>query len=139
MDEKETVSRKLQTMKKYVDFLRSHRSATENDLEENYELRSAIERNFHLAIESALDIGEVIISAEGFEKPGDYREVILILGKHRVIPEDFARDFARAAGFRNILVHEEVDAQKLHDYLQNNLEELNEFARFIARFLEKNA
>ncbi len=139
MDGKEKVTRKLRSMKKYVDFLRSRRSTTKEELEENYELRSAIERNFHLAIESALDMGEIIISAEGFEKPEDYKGVILILGKHRVIPVEFAEDFARAAGLRNILVHmyEEVDIGRLHDYLQNNLEDLNEFAMFIARYLEK--
>ncbi len=139
MDEKEKVSRKIRSMKRYVDFLRSRRSITREELEENYELRSAIERNFHLAIESALDIGEIVISAKGFEKPEDYRSVILILGKHQVIPADFAERFARAAGLRNILVHmyEDVDVGRLYDYLQNNLEDLSEFARFIARYLEK--
>lgn len=95
MDEKEKISRKMRSMKRYVDFLRSYKSVTEERLEEDYELRSAIERNFHLAIESALDIGEIIISAEGFEKPEEYRSVILILGRHGVIPTDFAERFAR--------------------------------------------
>ena len=139
MDEREKVSQKLRAMKKYVDFLRKYRSTTKEELDKNDLLRSAIERNFQLAIESALNIGEVIISAQDFEKPEDYREVLLILGKHQVIPADFAEVFSKAAGFRNILVHmyEEVDAGKLHDYLKNNLEEFNEFARFIAGYLEK--
>jgi uncharacterized protein YutE (UPF0331/DUF86 family) len=76
-------------------------------------LRSAIERNFHLAIESALDIGEIIISAEGFEKPEDYRSVILILERHKVIPTDFAERF-----------------------IENNLGDFDEFARYLARHLE---
>ena len=139
MDEKEKISRKIRSMKKYVDFLRSYQSVTKERLEEDYELRSAIERNFHLAIESALDIGEIIISAEDFEKPEDYRSVILILGKHKVIPIDFAEKFIGAVGLRNILVHmyEEVDIGKLHNYLQNNLDDLNDFAKYIARYLEK--
>ena len=63
MEKKEKIAIKIRSMKKYVDFLRSYQSVTEERLEENYELKSAIERNFHLAIESALDIGEIIISA----------------------------------------------------------------------------
>ena len=139
MDDKEKISRKLRSMKKYVDFLREYRSTTKEELGKNDLVRAAIERNFQLAIESALDIGEVIISAEDFEKPEDYRDVILILGKQGVIPVEFAERFAKAAGFRNILVHmyEKVDVGKLYDYLQNNLEDFNEFAKFIARFLEK--
>ncbi len=60
MDTKEKISKKLRNMKKYLDFLRSHKSIAREELEENYELKSAIERNFHLALEAALDIGEVI-------------------------------------------------------------------------------
>ena len=134
MDEKEKVARKLKSMKKYVDFLRSYESVTEERLEDDYELRSAIERNFHLAIESALDIGEIIISAEGFEKPEDYRSVILILERHKVIPTDFAERFIEAVSFRNILVYmyEEVDIVELHQCLRNNLGDFDEFARYIA-------
>lgn len=63
----------------------------------------------------------------------------LILGKHKVIPIDFAERFAKAVGLRNILVHmyEEVDIEKLHSYLQNNLGDFDEFAKYIARYLEK--
>jgi uncharacterized protein YutE (UPF0331/DUF86 family) len=141
MDEEEKISRKLRFMKKYVDFLREYKSKSVEELEKDDLLKAAIERNFQLAIESALDIGEVIISECDFEKPEEYRDIMLILGKHKILPEEFAERFSRAAGFRNILVHmyEEVDAKKLHEYLHNNLEDFSEFARFIARYLEKKA
>jgi len=138
MDENEKIAVKIRSMKKCVDFLRSYQLAPVKKLEEDYELKSAIERNFQLAIESALDIGEIVISAESFEKPEDYRSVILILGKHNIIPPDFAERFARAVGLRNILVHmyEEVDMGKLHDYMQNNLVDFDEYVKHIARYLE---
>jgi len=139
MDEREKVARKIKSMKKYVGFLRAHLLVTKEEVEEDYMLMSAIERNLQLAIESALDIGEVIISAEGFEKPEDYRSVILILGRHNVIPRDFAERFAEAAKFRNILVHmyAEIDVETVYEILQNNLGDFDEFARYIARYLEK--
>lgn len=139
MDKNEKIARKIRNMKRYIDYLLSYESLSKVRLEDDYELRSAIERNFHLAIESALDIGEILISAEGFEKPEDYRSVIRILGDNSVIPKNFAERFADAASFRNILVHMyvEVDTEKLHYYLQNNLGDFDEFARHIARYLEK--
>lgn len=139
MDEKEKISRKLRFMKKYVDFLREYKSKSVEELEKDDLLKAAIERNFQLAIESALDIGEVIISERDFEKPEEYRDIMLILGKHKVLPMDFAERFSKSAGFRNILVHmyEEVNARKLHEYLQNNLEDFSEFSRSIAGYLEK--
>jgi len=141
MDTREKISKKLRNMKKYLDFLRSHKSITREELEENYALKSAIERNFHLALEAALDIGEIIISAESFEKPEDYRSVILILGKRKIIPKDFAERFAGAAGFRNILVHayEDLDLEKFYYYLRNNLEDINEFAKYVVNYIEKKS
>lgn len=88
----EKISRKLRFMKRYVDFLKSHRAISAEELEENYELRSAIERNLELALESMLDIGEIIISEKGFEKPEDYKSVMLILGREGVFAESVRRE-----------------------------------------------
>ncbi len=139
MDEKEKILKKLRNMKKYVDFLRSHKSITREGLEEDYELRSAIERNFQLAIESAMDIGEIIISVENLEKPEDYRNIMLILGKNKILSKDFAEQFADAACFRKILVHgyEDLDLEKLYNYLQTKLEDFSKFAKFIAKYIEE--
>lgn len=109
------------------------------NLEEDYEMRSAIERNFQLAIECAIDIGEIIISKEGFERPEDYRSVFLILGRHGVLPKDFAEKFSSATGFRNFLVHiyEEVDPKIIKKFLVENLEDFDVFASYVAKYIEK--
>ncbi len=132
------IAKKLNSMQRYVSYLASVKNTGRKTLEENFELRSAIERNFHLAIESAIDIGEMIISEEGFERPEDYRSVFLILGKHGILPKNFAEKFSLAAGLRNILVHayEEVDLGMLHEFLTENLGDFNEFAKHIARYIE---
>lgn len=136
----EKISRKLGFMKRYVDFLKSHRAISAEELEENYELRSAIERNLELALESMLDIGEIIISEKGFEKPEDYKSVMLILGKEGVLPKVFAEKLVPAVGVRNILVHmyTEVDVEKICEFLRGNLGDFNEFAKHIANYLKKS-
>ena len=136
MDGVEKITRKLTAMKRYLDFLISHANISVEELKDNYELRSAIERNFQLLIESTLDIGEIIISAEGYEKPEDYKSVILILGKHNILHKNFAKDFALIAGFRNILVHqyEDVDIEKLHVFLKK-LDDFNDFSKYIAHYI----
>lgn len=139
MDEKEKIARKIASMRKYVDFLRSCQPLPREKLAIDYALKSAIERNFQLVIESSLDIAEILISAGNMEKPEDYRSTILILGKHGIIPPDFAERFAKAAGLRNILVHiyEDVDVDKLYDYLQDNLADFDEYVKYIAGYIGK--
>lgn len=136
----EKISRKLRFMKRYVDFLKSHRAISAEKLEENYELRSAIERNLELALESMLDIGEIIISEKGFEKPEDYKSVMLILGREGVLPKVFAEKLVPAVGVRNILVHmyTEVDVKKICEFLRGNLGDFDEFAKHVANYLKKS-
>lgn len=140
MKEKEKILLKLRSMKRYVDFLKSYSKVGKDELESSYLLRSAIERNFHLALESVLDVGEMIISMEEFRRPEDYREVIEILGEEGILPREFAEKFAPAAGFRNILVHKyaEVDLDELHKRLQN-LKDFDMFALSVAKFLKKKS
>lgn len=135
---REKILLKLRDMKRYVDFLKSYIETSTEKLRGDYLLRSAIERNFQLALESALDVGEMIISIENFRRPEEYREIIEILGEEGVLSREFAEEFASAAGFRNILVHRytEVDLDELHRRLQN-LKDFDTFALSVAKFLKK--
>jgi len=139
MKAKESIARKLVVMKRCTDFLRANQHVSLEELEKNYALRSAVERNFQVAIEAALDTAEVIISEEGFEKPEDYREAILTLGRKGVLPPEFAKRFAPAAGFRNVLVHgyAKIDLEKLRNFLLKGPKDFDEFARYVAKYLEK--
>lgn len=135
---KREILSKIDMLKKYVDLLKNYKYASVKDLEEDPTLRGAVERYLQVAIECCLDIGEMIISVKGFKKPESYREVIEILGKEGVLPKEFANKFAPAASFRNILVHAyaEVDVEKLYEFLQENVEDFEIFAKYIAEYLE---
>lgn len=140
MHDKDKILRKLNFMQRCVSYLRSV-DADSIELENNYQLRSAVERNFQLAIESAIDIGEIIISRERFERPEIYRSVFLILGKNGIIPGEFAEGFAQAAGFRNVLVHiyEDIDMSILYMFLTERLDDFDEFAGYIAQYLSSHS
>jgi uncharacterized protein YutE (UPF0331/DUF86 family) len=104
-------------------------------------LLSAVERNFQVAIECILDIGNHIIAERGFESPDDNEDIIRILGNEGIVPLDFAESIKGIAGFRNILVHEYtgIDYGLLYNYLVNRLDDFREFARYISAYLEKEA
>ncbi|MHA1372230.1 MAG: type VII toxin-antitoxin system HepT family RNase toxin, partial [Promethearchaeota archaeon] len=120
---KDKIIRKIRLLKKFIDYLYSKRNITFQQFKENYEVQSAIERNLQLAIECCIDIGEIIISEEWFDKPEDYKNVILILGENGVIPQDFAKHFCLTASLRNLLAHlyEDIDLSLVHDFQKNNL------------------
>ncbi|MFO7688442.1 MAG: DUF86 domain-containing protein [Desulfobacterales bacterium] len=88
-----------------------------------------IERNLQVAAQSAIDIANRIISIEALEKPRDYYEAILILGRAGILPSDFAQHLAPIAGFRNILVHDYLDIN--WDEVYGNLQHLGDLESFM--------
>ena len=136
---KNEILSKLERLQEYVRILNSYRKYSAQEIKKDFTLRGAVERYLEIALECVLDIGEMIISREGFRKPETYREVIEILGEKGILPEKLAKKFAEAAKFRNLLVHmyAEVDVEIVYEILQNNLGDFDEFAKHIARYLKK--
>jgi len=91
-------------------------------------LRDIVERNLEIAAQCCIDISNRIISLEKAKKPQDYYEAFIRLGELNVLPEEFARNFAPIAGFRNILVHEYLGVN--WDEVYKNLQEIDELAQF---------
>ncbi len=133
------IASKLEQLGGYVSILKGYQHFKIEDLQTDHTLKGAVERYLEVALECAIDIGEMIISKEKLKRPETYNEVFLILGEHGILPGDFAIKFAPSAGFRNILVHmyAKIDIGKLYYYLQNNIEDLEQFGKYIAQYLIK--
>jgi len=78
----------------------------------------------------------MIISHENLDKPESYRESIRQLGKAGILPEQFSERFEKAAALRKVLVHQyaEIDIEKLHKHLTQDLEDFDAFAKHVAKY-----
>ena len=134
------IASKLEMLEEYVAILKGYQHHDVEDLMRDHTLRGAVERYIEVALECMIDIGEMIISKEKLKRPDTYRDVFLLLGEHGILPDDFAKDLAPAAGFRNVLVHmyAKIDIDRLYYYLENNLEDIELFGKYIARYLIKD-
>lgn len=131
---------KMEKLREYLSYLKGYQKYSADDLKKDYTLQGAVLHYLQLSIECTIDIGETIISELRLPKPEEAKEIFKILAENKIIPEDFARRFSLAAGFRNILVHEyaEVDLIKVHSYLKNNLSDFDSFAKSIAQFIRSH-
>ena len=92
-----------------------------------------------LSVQHVTDIGAHLVAAAPLATPGDYKEVIMAMGLHGILPYEFAERIAPMAGFRNIIVHEylTVDPTRVHDILQNRLGDFEEFVEYIYDYLRR--
>ncbi len=94
--------------------------------------------NFVIAIESAIDICNHIISQNGYRAPEDYADTFQVLGEQGVFDKDFLRALKDMARFRNRLIHLywEVDDEQVYEILQSRLDDFKTFLDRTAAFLK---
>lgn len=99
-----------------------------------------VERYLQLALEAVLDISDQIISEQGYRKPEEYKDNILILAENKILPSNFAKEFSKAAGFRNILVHAYADIIpiKVFEHFQEDSDDIKVFLKYIVKYLGLN-
>lgn len=129
---------KLESLKSYIAILNSVKNVSLDEIEKDDIKRGAVERYLQLAIESCIDIAELIISDQRLPAPSTSKETIEILGKEKIIDGEFAERFSKAASFRNILIHDylKIDYKELLRNLKENLKDFDRFIKEILNFLK---
>jgi uncharacterized protein YutE (UPF0331/DUF86 family) len=129
------VLRLLRSITDDISVLNLESGADERRREDPIWLRG-VKYTFVTAIEACLDIAQHICATEGWGPPANNGDAIRLLGEHGVCTPALARSIRRAAGFRNVLVHEyiQVDDDIVLDRLKA-LGDLEDFVSQVAAFV----
>jgi uncharacterized protein YutE (UPF0331/DUF86 family) len=129
------IRRLLQRIEDDLAFLRERAAADRAPLRGDRERMAALKYVFITAIEACIDVAQHLCASEGWGPPSTNADSLRVLARHRVISGKLGESLARAAGFRNVLVHgyAEVDDDRVIAQL-DRLEEIAEFVRAVARF-----
>jgi uncharacterized protein YutE (UPF0331/DUF86 family) len=134
-----TILERLHALDEYIRLLQPYREWDIRRLTEDRIIYGGMLHYLQLAAQVVMDVSAHLQVELDFGHVTDYREAILSLGKHGVLPEKFVERMSGLTGFRNILVHEylTVDPMKVHQVLQHGLEDLKEFIVYITDFLQR--
>ena len=138
MINKTIIKQYLKDLEIVIRELRKYQNRPLVDFENDISLLWTVEHGLQVAIQNILDIGVHILAAQSKPDWEDYTEVIDKLGTNEIIPIEFARKIRGMASFRNILVHEyaTIDLEKLHQILNNNLVDFEEFIKYTISYLK---
>jgi uncharacterized protein YutE (UPF0331/DUF86 family) len=126
---RERIREKLVELTSYVDDLTKLQSLDWTEFQVDVMLRRGVERTLQVAVECALDIGNMVISLNQWRAPESNRDVFQVLVEHGVLPPPLADRFLKMASFRNILVHEytRVDPAIVFALLKKTPDDLRRF------------
>jgi uncharacterized protein YutE (UPF0331/DUF86 family) len=130
---------RLHALDEYIRLLQPYRQWDVRRLTEDRIVYGGVLHYLQLAAQVVMDVSAHLQVELDLGHVTDYREAILGLGKHGVLPEEFVERMSGLTGFRNILVHEylTVDPMKVHQVLQHGVEDLKEFIVYITDFLQR--
>ena len=137
MTAREVIENKISSIRRYLKILERYRGYSRSEIEENIDLRGAIERYLYLAVQSAIDLAEAIISYKGFRKPTTMSDAFYILNEEGLIPDDLLKNLVKMVGFRNILAHdyERLDYDIVYDILHERIVDIERFIDEVRKIL----
>lgn len=129
---------KLELMQEYFGLLDPLLVPDDKDILADSTALSAIERNFQLIVDAAVDINTAIIKKENLQTPDDYQGTYEIVSRCSAIPRELSIAIAPSVGLRNALVHvyEKLDkARVVHD-IKYNMHQYREYMKCILQYIE---
>jgi len=132
----ERIRIKIERVREYEKILKDMRKDCEKKFLKDPIYRGALLHYLYLISDSCISLSEAVIRDKGLRTPQSYSETIDILCENKILPSDFAYEFAKIASLRNFLAH---DYEKI-DYLRicrDALQKLGEIEEYI-KFIEKN-
>ncbi len=134
------VRRHLLAIDQALEVLRRHRGRSVEELDEDREELWVIERGLQLCAQNAIDVATHLAASAGKDVP-DYSSAFDRLAELGILTREFAAEFRKVAGFRNILVHGylEVDVAVVHLLLNERLEDFALFASHVERYFTRPA
>lgn len=123
------IENKVSSIRKYLKILERYKKCTRREIEENVDIRGAVERYLYLVAQSSIDLAEAIIAYRRFRKPSTMGEAFHILHEEGVISARLRDKLIGMVGFRNIMAHdyEKIDYDIVYEVLHERLGAIEDF------------
>ncbi len=133
MVDKNILLSKIAAVQKHVDRVKTKRSVQEHEFLQDLDRQESILFNLQMAIQNCIDMAAHVVSERNLGLPGSTNEIFYLLEDQGYIHQDLTERMVKAAGFRNLLVHEygKIDLKVVFKVSHEDVEDLEEFARVL--------
>mgnify|MGYP001591099290 FL=1 len=141
MVDKEFIEEKINLITRDLSRLNVFSDFTISQMAEDFIKYGALKNMLMEIIGRALDINEHLISEladSKIEAPKNYKETFLFLKNLKILPEDFADEISKSAGFRNAIVHEynNLDQNIVYRTVGEAIYQYTKYCDYVLKFME---
>lgn len=126
---------KIDKIDRYLDILQDLKPECEKRFKEDFVFEGALLHYLYQISDSCISLAEMFIKYKSFRTTQSYYESIIVLGEKKILPREFAYDFAKIASFRNFLAHdyEKIDHLYICKEVLNKLEDIEKYIQYIKK------
>jgi uncharacterized protein YutE (UPF0331/DUF86 family) len=134
MVDKPKLDQMLSNLRGYLQVLKELAAVPKQAFLSNRDKIGNAKYHFVIAIECCIDVANHIIASEGYRIPKDNADSLVVLIEEGVLSSSKEESYRAMAAFRNRLVHLywDVNDERVFEYLQDSLDDMEAFARSIA-------
>ena len=124
---------KIEKIEKYLDILEDFKVDCKKRFKEDVKFEGALLHYLYIVSDSCISLAEMTIKYKSFRTTQSYFDSINILGEKKVLPREFAYEFANIASFRNFLAHdyEDVDYIYMCEKVLDKLDDIKKYLTYI--------
>lgn len=128
------IENKISSVKKYLNILNGYKDFSKQEIEDDLNIKGAVERYIYLAVQATIDLAEAVVAYKRLRKPTTMAEPFYILEEEKIISLDLAKTMANMVGFRNIIAHdyEKINYDIVYDILQKKLTDIETFLSVVS-------
>lgn len=129
------IENKISSVKKYLSIVERYKIYSRKEIEDNIDIKGAIERYLYLAAQATIDLAEAIISYKNFRKPSTMAESFHILEENSIISKDLTQKMIGMTGFRNAIAHDydKINYDLVYKIIHQDIEDLQIFTAIVSR------
>src|SRR3972149_10036199 len=129
------IENKTSAVKRYLKILERYKKYPKNKIEEDLDIRGAVERYLYLAVQATIDLAEAVIAYKKLRKPSTLSESFYILKEENIISDKLSEKLVKMTGFRNVIAHDydRLDYSIVFDVLKNKLKDVEDFLKKISK------
>ena len=126
---------KIQKIEKYVRILNEYKENCRERFLKDEMFEGALLHYLYLVSDSCISLAEMMIKYKSFGLTQSYYDSIALLGERKILPREFAYEFAQIVSFRNFLAHdyEKIDYIHICEEVLSKLEDIKKYLMFIKK------
>ncbi len=131
------IEAKIKRLRYYLTLLESYKPECQKRFETDSMFEGALLHYLYLASDGCIALAEMTLKYKKIGTSQSYYEAIDTLGEYKIIPREFAYDFAKIASFRNFLAHdyEKIDKCIICEETLAKLDDIYTYLTYIEKSL----